>query len=821
MRIELEAGSAATVTLRNDANELVRTANIPAAGVRVADIAVPGKPGLYRVEVASTEGGSNFCFLALNAATSHPRVLLTSERLEELRSAPYSRELLAAVHRRADDLRRALAYNPDAGQNIALLPDVSVHPGLPQYFSLLDNYGNSIAFNALEFRLTGDRQSLEAARRALLTVAAWSTWTPPWFAAHGLHTYYQVGVFTQQVALGYDLVADGLSLEDKVKIAEALWKNSISPTLEDYFEQDRLPIAVSNHEAQSVGGAIEACVALYGDAPDWAVKFGPALAKLVVVYERLLEGLFPADGSGAEPATYAHFSMEGMSWGMAALHALELRPHGYDRMMRVFRWTRYAKVQPSLVLDTGDSGTEMKVLSGFAWGAEYAGNPALRAYYDAATEKSLRGIFAAPRPPGSVESDTPGLLDLACCSHPLEATAEPELSRIFSERGSAVMRSGWRPEDTVISVRAGAWFNHEHHDQGSFLVAAFGEQLVAEAGGSSYYTDPHYPDFFTQAPAHNTILVDNDAFSQEDYDGRYWAAFHDFPRFVRHAFSPGIDYLTADLTPAYRDTGGIRNVQRDYLFIKPATLIIRDDIQADMPHLYSWFVHPPSGAHTDIASAAALIRGKDACTVLSAAGENRHWTIERQPVPTPTYVDLDRTPVVPRVALRLDSSQQKMARFLVAMHFQKAAEAAVPIEPFQTSSAEGFRSHDATGATTVLFRRENGPLMAGDIVADGAGLVVIERADAEELLAIQVQSLRRGPQTLMSASAPIEAVLENRPSFRNLYLTCASETDLRLFPEKKPVALTVDGVPTTAGITEKFISLAHLAKGEHVLRIAY
>ena len=120
------------------------------------------------------------------------------------------------------------------------------------------------------------------------------------------------------------------------------------------------------------------------------VKFGPALAKLVVVYERLLEGLFPVDGSGAEPATYVHFSMEGMSWGMAALHALQVRPRGYDRMMRVFRWARYAKVQPSLVLDTGDSGTEMNVLSGFAWGAEYAGDPALRAYYDAATEKSLR-----------------------------------------------------------------------------------------------------------------------------------------------------------------------------------------------------------------------------------------------------------------------------------------------------------------------------------------------------------------------------------------------------------------------------------------------
>src|SRR5207302_3333525 len=123
-------------------------------------------------------------------------------------------------------------------------------------------------------------------------------------------------------------------------------------------------------------------------------------------------------------------------------------------------------------------------------------------------------------------------------------------SRVFPLRGSAVLRSGWGEEDAVISLRAGPWFNHEHHDQGTFQVAAFGEKLIGEAGYSDYYKDPRYLDYFTQAPGHNTIVVDHNPFSQEDYDGRYWKALQLHPSITRQLFSERFDYLTADLAPA-------------------------------------------------------------------------------------------------------------------------------------------------------------------------------------------------------------------------------------------------------------------------------
>ncbi len=808
-------------------------------------------PGLWRAKITSGPARTDFRFLVLGKVPAHPRVLLTAERLGELRSQSYSTELLAIVHRRAAELRAAIQNNPNAGENIARLSPVSVFPGLVEYFALMENYSHAIAFNALDSRIGDDQQAMHAARRALLAVAEWPTWTPAWFSAHGLHTYYEVGVFTQRVALGYDLIADQLASEEKSRIADAFWRNSIHPTLDEYFFFDRMPIAASNHMANSVGGAIAACVALYGDVPDWESRFEPALAELIATYERLLDGLFPGDGSEAEPAGYENFAAEGMSWGAAALHALNIRPRGADRMTQAFWWLRYAQFKPGKFLDTGDFQTGLSALSGYAWSAENAGDPALRAFYETATDRSLMGVFRL-RHTGRALEEAPALLDLACCTHPSTPVPEPPPSRIFPLRGSAVMRSGWRPQDTVISLRIGPWWNHEHHDQGSFRVAAWGEELIAEAGYSDYYKDPRYADYFTQAPAHNTVVVDSDSFSQGDYDGRYWKAFQNYPKFTRHIFSRGLDYLSADLAPAYGGT--LDRYTREYLFIKPDILIVRDLLRAASPHRYSWFLHIPLGAQTKIDAAQTMIRGKTAFAALTAGGRTNPWTLQQTPIPVIDYGDLDQNRVKLREAFRLESPEGN-ADFLVAMHFQKASEGAEPLHAFSTASGEGFttgapvaglperrrRSQRAAtktgGATqrvapaTILFRIGAGretrrvdattALSAGDITADGDVLAVSESDGTQQIFSADVHSLRRGQQLLFSSTAAIDAVLRESPSLAELQVLCPAETSLKIRAERQPAEVTLDQGRISAPVVAGFLSLAYLAKGEHVVRISY
>jgi hypothetical protein len=399
------------------------------------------------------------------------------------------------------------------------------------------------------------------------------------------------------------------------------------------------------------------------------------------------------------------------------------------------------------------------------------------------------------------------------------AAADLPPSQIFPGRGSAVLRSGWLPQDTVISLRVGPWFNHEHHDQGSFRVAAFGEELIAEAGYAAYYQDPHFPDFFSQAPAHNTVIIDDDAFSQGDYDGRYWPQFQNFARFASHVFSPGIDYLSAELAPAYNEGAQITRLRREYLFVKPAILIVHDRIEAAAPHSYAWFLHVPPGAQTSLDSAQAFIRRPGAFVALRAAGENTRWTLQQQPIPTFAYRDFDRIPVEPREAYQLESPKREKSSFLVALHFQKAGEEPAPLQPYSTASGEGFQA--AGGTIQILFRSKPGQLTMQDVTSDGDVLAISKVNGGEAILSGNVKVLQRGTHTLFSSNRATNAVIRESPDLVEIHLLCSAITDLKIYAEKPTREVRLDQGLATAPAAGGFISLERLTKGDHVVIIRY
>ncbi|MEO6909764.1 MAG: hypothetical protein ABI158_02425, partial [Edaphobacter sp.] len=305
-------------------------------------------PGLWTIEAANDHASLRFRVLVLSDSAGDG-VLLSPERIAQLRTDSKYAVLRQAIHREALRQSEHITFNPHAGDSIALLPKESVLAGLPAYMALMSNYGGAIAYGALDYRLNGDQQSLENARKALATVAAWKTWTPAWFTAHGMHTYYVAGVFTQQTALGYDLISDQLSSQERSSIESAFLTKSIQPTVDDYFLKQRMPTGGSNHMAHSVGGAIAAWTACARANPQWRAQNGASLAELIVAYEDLLKGLFPGDGSEREPAGYAIFAMEGMSYGISALKSLDIVPQGVPAMMESFWWLRYAEVKPHLL----------------------------------------------------------------------------------------------------------------------------------------------------------------------------------------------------------------------------------------------------------------------------------------------------------------------------------------------------------------------------------------------------------------------------------------------------------------------------------------
>lgn len=822
LRFTSGLGKNVAVQVYDAEGKLVHSAAYPISGGRAKQISVPlgntPQPGLWKADITSGFAKSTFRFLVLGKLPPHPRILLSPQRLTQLRHLQRSASFLQLLQREAKQLRTSLHYSSFTGRDLLLLRSDSPFPGITDYFALLENYSNSIAFNAIEYQLNGDQASLEAARRGLLTVASWPTWTPSWFTAQGLHTYYEVGVFTQRVALGYDLIADRLSPAEKNEITAALWNKCIEPTIDEYFLYDRMPTAASNWMANSVGGALEATAALYDDLPAWNARLGAALAELSACYERLLSGLFPGDGSEAEPAGYEEFAMTGLSWGMAALHSLGIRPRGTERFLEGFWWPRYAEVTPSLVLDTGDFHGDLKSLSGFAWGAEYGNDPSLRAFYGTA-ENGILGESSVAQT-GQLLEQAPGPLDLVCCTHPSSRPPVPPPSRIFPLRGSAVLRSGWKSTDTVVSIRVGPWFNHEHHDQGSFQVAAFGKYLIAEAGYADYYKEPLYQTYFMQAAGHNTVLLDDDPFSQPGENGRYWRAFAHFPSFTGHLFSPAADLLNANLKEAYN--GSLALFTRRFVFLKPDILVVYDKLRAPATHRYTWLLHLAPGSRYRLEDRRAVVHaGNAAAAILSVAGGEK-WTAKPVPVPINRFADFDRFRIRQTFELHLESSPSTESRFLVAMQFQKGRGVATALKPFQTKVGAGFEAVSGEGTWRAVFRSRPGQLIIGDMATDGDVLAL--RQAEESVKAILVEGSRHVERTgalILSSDEPLDALMQWKPRHLQIDLSLSQATNVGVRLAKRPAKVVLDGTRVSPVLRDGSMELGHLGKGQHEITIFY
>jgi hypothetical protein len=755
-----------------------------------------GATGLWTADLTNPDARSTFSFVVMAKAGRHPRTLFTASRFQQLKTGKEFEAFRKQIQAQAHAQTAQLKTNPSAGTNILRFsPGRSLRAEydgeLTPYFQLLDSYANAIASCSLDYALNGDGTSLAAAKRNLLAVSQWPTWTPPRFASHGMHTYYEAGLFAQKLAVGYDLIATELTQTEKDQVSLAFWKNVIDPTVDEYFRHNRMPVAASNWMANSVGGALMAIAATEGDIPGWRDREGVALAQLTVSYVRNLKDIFPGDGGELEPTGYQHFAMEGFSWGAAALASLRIRPPELERLFSSLWWPKYAMVTPDIVLDGGDFNGELRTFSGFAYAAENAGIPALRAFYD---QRSKRD---------------PAVLDMVCCTRPTQSSADPPLSRVFAERGSAVLRSGWDALSTVISLRAGPWFNHEHHDQGSFQIAAFGDKIISEAGYASYYRDPNYPTYFTQAPGHNTVLIDDDPFSQANSAGDFWRGLGGhLPRIVTHLFSPQIDYVETDLTGAYDEQ--LSTFKRRFLFLRPDVLIVSDELSAPQPHSFSWLLHPVAGTMPSVSGNRVRIETASVVTDALSSDSQSMWETNATPLPISLFQDL-RSTIQDRYVFRLRSAQSRKARFTVGMQFRPRGTAPEISSALSSPSAAGFEGRQSGWA--AIFRTGPAPLQHSGFTTDAQ--VFATRGD-HHYMAIAATTVSRGSDRLFSSSHAVNVASSQSARELQFDIAAAVPSAVEIQLPADTTALFIDDAPASSKSGR-----IQLSKGEHRVRILH
>jgi Heparinase II/III-like protein len=543
-----------------------KTLRLRAAGWETA---VSGKDlaaGLWEAVIAGkTNSGRSLetrvFFLVQDAknAPGHPYLLATASDLVRIREASksgHTRDVWAKVREGAAEFRdrydpAVFNYNLDAYDEIFWLP---TYEG---YVRALQTPSQFIRENSIVYAVSGDKAAGQAARKALLRIAAWPSFVHPHILNQGQFTYWPAGLALIDFAVGYDFVYDLLSPEERRTIADALYNKGVTEVFKEYVRDNRVSSNTSNWISHVAGGGILCALAIGCEYP--AAQIEPYLTGMMVKLKEFIAASFDPDGYYGEGYYYHNFAMQSLSHTLPALERSFAMAPPAD-VMNSFQYLPYQQDnETGRIYEFGDAHDDLipSSMSNFAYVLARDGAPRLRWLYE-------------QRPGNSY-------LDLL---FPATAGAsEPPQSLPLSKRlrgvGSTILRSGFEHDDFALVFKCGPFFNHQHFDQGSFFLADRGELFIEECGNSNYYEDPWYPRLYIQAGGHDCLLTDGKVESQRSGDFRHdVSGWQDYARTTDFLEFAGGAFLSTDLAPVYK--GKWRSLSRSLLYIRPRTLLIID-----------------------------------------------------------------------------------------------------------------------------------------------------------------------------------------------------------------------------------------------------
>jgi hypothetical protein len=748
--------------------------------------------GVWRVRLrgATAEGTMVSTFVRMivrpQKAAGHPRLFFGAADRQKLVERARNPKLLALWTHLQTTAKTARASGElvHGGDVFEMLDKEYLLPSLLAYFDVLNRARSRIAYNSFEAYVANSEEARLAAKAALLSVARWGRWEPPWFKAHGQHTYYPAGLLAADVAFGYDLLYDDLSSTERAVVRQALIEKSIIPTFKEYVVDNRLMANTSNWIAHTVGGALIAAASISDDLSEMESdgRFEIYVSGLLRKLEDHISASFLRDGSYGEGISYQEFDTETLAPALVAINrAFGIDYWKHSHVLDSLTYAIYTLAQPaSASLDMGD--THPPAGHGIPALVYQSKDPVVRWYYSQFDRPSLsRFIFYDD----SVEPQAPTL----------------PTSRIFREKGNAVFRSGWGKDDLIFLYRAGPNFNHHHADQGSFLLTVNGENLVSEAGWSDYYKDPYYVTYFTQAVGHNTLLVDGNPESQSIADTLQFAALSSYPRISDALTSDFYDSVDSDLTPVYQ--GRLERFTRKVIFVKPHFFVIFDDVKArGAPARFDWLLHLPNRAAIEVTDDVALYRGKQAALAIRSFAPNpAKIQVHAGRVPYPDFAA--RTPAVapPQPAyLDLSTGPVGSTSFLVALVPSRTGDGARTLVENMTEIRNktwlGIRTNRGSERDLILFRNDNseGDARHGEWSTDGSALMVTN--SNEQLLTLSAHSTRsvlRSGRVFFSSNKPATFATHYERKEIRAIVSVSQATETRFSTGAVPVKVQIDG----------------------------
>ncbi|MFC1541866.1 heparinase II/III family protein [Candidatus Latescibacterota bacterium] len=537
-----------------------------------AELTLSYPTGLYLVKLEAyddneiiSETELTFYIAPGNLGGNHPRIMFDNvsksqvvERLKSDRFKNVAENIVnTAKNRRENNPVEKMEYDVDQfwGGDISATWGSNITP----WFARINVWRSGILNSALAYNLLDDNEAGAYGKALLLKLSTYPQWVHPWWKDRGYHIYYPIGELGMDLAVGYDLLYDLMNENERLQVRNSLTDKIVRACHKGYVEDNLVTNDTSNWVAHITGGSIMCQAAMYGDGQDVEPVEPYFTGAMFKTYD-LVSKAFGSDGSYGEGYGYYNFTMQSLSKSLPAIDMV----FNID-MSENIRGTYKELIWAGMVKEKktyyfGDSSGGLGALTNWAWLLAKHKDPLLGWFYN--HQKTSETFMDVLYETADVPRDDP---------------FDENPVAVFKDVGTTVFKSGWEPDDFVFIMRTGAFYNHQHLDQGSFWLSDRGSAFIEERHGSTYYDDPIYQSWYTQPIAHSTILIDGNHQSQRAGDPLVFAE-----GFEEHAFisqfleGDTVAFSSGDIGRLY--WGKVKELQRNVLYLKPRTLLMLDTV---------------------------------------------------------------------------------------------------------------------------------------------------------------------------------------------------------------------------------------------------
>ncbi len=389
--------------------------------------------------------------------SGHPRLLLTQERLSQLKNQAESDALL---RRYVEDVIHA------ADEYLSASPLEYEKIG-PRLLHVSRACLRRIYALGLAWRWTGQEEYARKAVENLVTVCFFQDWNP----SHFLDT----AEMSHAVGLGYDWLHDFMDSDTRQRVKQGLIELGMKPGVEAYQGEGYWwTRSEFNWNQVCNSGLTVGALAIAESDPQWAEAIVPeAVASLPTALKS-----YSPDGAWMEGPAYWHYATRYTAYGIAALQTALGKDFGLtdlDGLADTGLFPIHTTGPTGLYLNFADSGerSERHPMACMFWLAGTYQNELFANAEHAILQK-------AEADAAHVIWYQPGT----------EGAAHPEDRDYFFDGPVqvAVFRSSWDdPHALFVGVKAGYnQVNHGHLDLGNFELDAMGVRWARDLGSDNY-----------------------------------------------------------------------------------------------------------------------------------------------------------------------------------------------------------------------------------------------------------------------------------------------------------------------------------------------